>query len=99
VRGKKTDPRLVDEIRRLRTAHRPAEIVKIMEGRLSRRSVYRVLQRLKREDELRRRELAEQTRLALEREEAERRRRAKLRGVRPYKTVAQFPPRVRVRAE
>jgi hypothetical protein len=57
-----------------------------------------VLQRLKQEDEKRNRELAEQTRRALEREEAERIRRARMRGARPFRRVAQIPPRARVRA-
>jgi hypothetical protein len=61
--------------------------------------VYRILQRLKLADEERRRELAERVWLALEREEAERRRRARLRGVRPFRSVAQILPRARVRAE
>jgi hypothetical protein len=61
--------------------------------------VYRILERLRREDEERNRKLAEQIRLALEREEVERRRRAKMRGARPFRTVAQIPPRARVKAE
>jgi len=99
MQGKKTDPQLVDKIRKLRPAHRPAEIVRMMEGRVGRRTIYRWLKRLDREDEELNRELAEQTRRALEREEAERRRRARLRGARPFRTVAQIPPRARVRAE
>ena len=99
MKGKKTDPRLVEVIRQLRRMHRPAEIVKMMEGRLHRRTVYRILERLRRKDEERNRELAEQTRRALERAEAERLRRAKMRGARPFRTVAQWPPRARARAE
>jgi hypothetical protein len=100
MRGKRTDPRLVDEIRRLRLAHRPAEIVRMLDGRLNRRTVYRVLERLRREDEEQRREDAEKVRRgALEREEAERIRRARMRGTRPFRTAAQLPPRARVRAE
>jgi len=95
LKGKRTDPQLVDEIRQLRRLHRPAEIVRMMDGRLHRRTIYRILERLRREDEERRRELAEQTRRALEREEAERRRRARLRGARPFRTVAQFPANLR----
>jgi hypothetical protein len=99
MKGKRTDSQLVDEIRQLRRAHRPAEIVRIMDGRLHRRTVYRILERLRREDEERWREDAEKVRRALEREEAERIRRARMRGARPFRTVAQFPPRARVRAE
>jgi len=99
MKGKKIDPQLVEVIRQLRRMHRPAEIVKMMEGRLHRRTVYRILERLRRKDEERNRELAEQTRRALERAEAERLRRAKMRGARPFRTVAQWPPRARARAE
>ena len=99
MKGKRTDPQLVEEIRKLRRVHRPAEIVRMMEGRLHRRTVYRILERLRREDEEQWREDAERVRRALEREEAERIRRARMRGARPYRTVAQFPPRARVRAE
>ena len=80
MQGKRTDPHLIDEIRQLRWAHRPAQIVRIMDGRLNRRTVYRVLERLRREDEERRREDAERVRKALELEEADRIRRAKMRG-------------------
>jgi len=99
MRGKKTDPQLVDEIRELRWAYRPAGIVRMMAGRLHRRTVYRVLERLRREEEEKRREEAERVRLALEREEAERIRRARMRGARVFRSVAQLPPRARVRAE
>ena len=99
MKGKKTDPKLVDEIRQLRPTHRPAEIVRIMDGRVGRRTVYRILERLRREDEERRREDAEGVRRALEREEVERRRLARMRGARPFRRVAQIPPRARVRAE
>ena len=99
MRGKRTDPRLVDEIRQLRSAHRSAEIVKIMAGRLHRRTVYRILKRLTHEDEEQRREDAKRVRLALEREEAERIRRARMRGARPFRSVEQILPRARVRAE
>jgi hypothetical protein len=98
LKGQKTDPRLVEEIRKLRRVHRPAEIVKIMDGRVNRRTVYRILERLRREDEERRREDAERVRLELKRLEAERIRRARMRGARPFKSVAQIPPRARVRA-
>jgi hypothetical protein len=91
MQGKKTDPRLVDEIRELRWVHRPAVIVRMMAGRLHRRTVYRILERLKREDEERRREDAERVRRALEREEAERIRLARLRGAKRFTSVAQLP--------
>lgn len=99
MRGKRTDPKLVDKIRQLRRVHRPAEIVRMMGGRLHRRTVYRVLERLRREDEERVKEAVEKGRRMYELEEQRRLKRAKLRGVRPYRTVAQFPPRARVRAE
>jgi hypothetical protein len=99
MKGKRTDPRLVDEIRQLCRVHRPAEIVRMLDGRLNRRTVYRVLERLRREDEEQRREDAEKVRRALEREEAERIRRARMRGAERFTSVAQLPPRARVRAE
>jgi hypothetical protein len=99
MRGKRTDPQLVEEIRKLRRAHRPAEIVRRMDGRLHRRTVYRWLKRLAKEDEDQRREDAERVRLELERLEAERIRRAKMSGARPFRRVAQIPLRARVRAE
>lgn len=66
-----------------------------MKGRVSPRSVYRILQRLRLADEERRREDAERVRLVLEREEAERIRRARMRGARPFRSVAQFPANLR----
>ena len=98
MQGKRTDPQLVEEIRELRRMHRPAEIVRMMDGRLNRRTVYRILERLRREDEERRREDAERVRQALEREEFERLGRARMRGAKRFTSVAQLPPRARVRA-
>jgi hypothetical protein len=57
--------------------------------------VYRILQRLKLADEERWREDAERVRLALERQEAERRERVRRMGVRKYTKVSQFPARLR----
>ena len=99
MKGKRTDPKLVEEIHKLRRVHRPEEIVKMMDGRVNRRTAYRILERLRREDEDQRREDAERVREALEREEAERIRRARMRGARPFRTVTQWPSRARVRAE
>jgi len=99
AKGKRISRELIDEIDRLRMSCSPPRIIKIMKGRVSARSVYRILRRLKEEDEIRNRELAEQTRRALESEEAERRRRARMRGARPFRTVAQIPPRARVKSE
>jgi hypothetical protein len=97
MQGKSTDPQLVDEIRELRRVHRPADIVRMMDGRLHRRTVYRILERFRREDEERRREDAERVRLALEREEVERIRRARMRGARLFRS-GQWPPRARARS-
>jgi len=99
MRGKRTDPQLVEMIRQLRRVHRPAEIVRMMEGRLHRRTVYRILERLRREDEERVKEAVEKGRRMYELEEQRRRERVRIRGARPFRTVAQFPPRARVRAE
>ena len=95
MRGRKTPEHLIDQIRRLRQAYPAAEVVKRMADKLPRRTVYRVLGRLRREDEERWREDAERVRRALEREEAERIRRARMRGARPFRTVAQFPANLR----
>jgi hypothetical protein len=91
----RTDPKLVEEVRQLRRMHRPAEIVKIMDGRLHRRTVYRILERLKREDEERWREDAEKVRRALEREEQRRLERIRRMRVRKYTEVSQFPANLR----
>ena len=98
AKGKRIPKELIEEIDRLRLSYRPPQIIEIMQGRVSPRSVYRILQRLRLADEEQRRELAEQTRLALERLEAERIRRARMRDARPFRRVAQIPPRARVRA-
>jgi hypothetical protein len=95
LKGKKTDPQLVDEIRNLLRAHRPAEIVRMMDGQLNRRNVYRILERLRREDQERWREDAEKVRRALERAEAEQIRRARMRGAVRFTSVAQFPTNLR----
>jgi hypothetical protein len=95
LKGKRTDSKLVEEIRQLRRVHRPAEIVRIMDGRVGRRTVYRILERLKRKDEEQRREDAERVRRALEREEQQRRERVRRMGVRKYTNVSQFPARLR----
>jgi len=95
LKGKRTDPKLVEEIRKLRRMHRPAEIVRRMDGQLHRRTVYRILERLRREDEERWREDAEKVRRALERAEAKRIRRARMRGAVRFTNVAQFPANLR----
>lgn len=99
AKGKRIPQELIDEIDRLRLSYPPPKIIEIMKGRVSPRSVYRILRRLKLADEERRREDAERVRRALEREEAERIKRARMSGARPFREVAQIPPRARVRAE
>ena len=95
MKGKKTDPRLVEEIRQLRPVHRPAEIVRMMDGRVGRRTVYRWLRRLEREDKQRAIESAEEVRRALELEEQRRSERVRRMRVRKYNSVAQFPANLR----
>ena len=95
MKGKRTDPRLVEEICELRRVHRPVLIVRMMHGRLHRRTVYRILERLRREDEERARESAEEVRRALDLEEKRRRERVRRMGVRKYNSVAQFPANLR----
>jgi hypothetical protein len=99
TKGKKIPRELIDEIDRQRMSCSPPQIIEVMKGRVSPRSVYRILSRLKEEDEARRRKRAERIQRALEREREEKRRRARLRGARPFRTVAQWPPRARARAE
>jgi hypothetical protein len=95
AKGKRISKELIDEIDRLRMSYRPPQIIEVMRGRVSPRSVYRILQRLKLADEERWREDAERVRLALERQEAERRERVRRMGVRKYTKVSQFPARLR----
>ncbi len=53
MRGKKTDGKLITEIAELLKLHRPADIVTIMAGILPRRTLYRIIAKLKAEDEKR----------------------------------------------
>jgi hypothetical protein len=71
---------------------RPAEIVRMMDGRLHRRTVYRILEWLRREDKERRREDDGRVSRALEREEAER---IRSRRAERFTSVAQFPANLR----
>ena len=88
--GKQTPEYLIDQIRELRRLYPAARVVRIMADRgLPRRTCYRLLAQLKKEDKLSGREFAEQTRLALQREEAERIRRAKLMGANKFRRVDQ----------
>jgi hypothetical protein len=66
-----------------------------MDGRLHRRTVYRILERLGREDEERVKEAVEKGRRMYELEEQRRRERVRRMGVRKYTNVAQFPARLR----
>ena len=95
AKGKRISKELIEEIDRLRLSYRPPQIIEIMKGRVSPRSVYRILQRLRLADEERRREDAERVRRALERAEAERRERVRLMGVCKYTKVSQFPANLR----
>jgi hypothetical protein len=95
AKGKKIPQELIDEIDRLRMSCSPPKIIEVMKGRVSARSVYRILQRLKFADEERRREDAERVRRALEREEAERIRQARMRGAKRFTSVAQLPANLR----
>jgi DNA polymerase III gamma/tau subunit len=62
MKGRRTDLKLIDEIDILRTNHSPSQIIKKMVGRVSKRSVYRILSKLKAEDEKQKMEEAEQFR-------------------------------------
>ena len=66
MRGRKTDRELIAEIAELLKLHRPADIVGVMAGRLPRRTVYRIIGKLKAEDEKRKLEEAEQFRESMQ---------------------------------
>jgi hypothetical protein len=66
MRGKKTDRELIAEIAELLKLHRPADIVMFMAGRLPRRTVYRIIAKLKAEDEKRKLKEAEQFRQSMQ---------------------------------
>jgi hypothetical protein len=95
AKGKRISRELIGEIDMLRMSCSPPQIIEVMQGRVSPRSVYRILQRLKLADEKRWREDAEKVRRALEREEQRRRERVRLMGVRKYTNVSQFPANLR----
>ena len=95
AKGKRISKELIGEIDKLRVSYRPPQIIEVMRGRVSPRSVYRILQRLRLADEHRWREDAEQVRRALELEEQRRRERVRRMGVRKYTKVSQFPARLR----
>lgn len=95
----KTPEYLIHEVRQLQKSYPATEVVERMTHRgLPRRTTYRLLAKLKQEDEERMCELAERVRQALEREEDEQIRWARMRGGRPFRSVAQLLPRARVRA-
>ncbi len=60
--GKKTDGKLIAEIAELLKLHRPADIVAFIARRLPRRTVYRIIGKLKEEDERRKMEERERFR-------------------------------------
>ena len=97
MRGQKTDRKVIAEIADLLKLHRPADIVTIMAGLLPRRTVYRIIGKLKAEDEKRKMEAAEQFRQSMQR-------RTKshlefLESRKRYKKVSDFPPNLwRVRS-
>jgi hypothetical protein len=62
MKGKRTAQALIDEIDLLRTDHSPSEIIEQMVGRMSRRTVYRIIAKLKAEDEKRKLKEEEQFR-------------------------------------
>jgi len=97
LRGKRTDRKVIDEIDELLKFHRLAEIASIMAGRLPRRTVYRIIGKLKEEDE--NRKLAEAERF---RESMHQRTMSRLeiwQSRKRYRKVSDFPPNLwRVRS-
>jgi hypothetical protein len=97
LRGKRTDRKLIAEIADLLKLHRPADIVAIMAGRLPRRTVYRIIVKLKEEDEKRKLEEAEQFRESMHQWATSRL--EYLESRKRYKKVSDFPPNLwRVRS-
>lgn len=95
MKGKKTDPNLIQQIDALRKEIRTSEIVKKVEGRLSARSVYRIVDRLKKEDARREKEKAERLRQIEERKLIRELERMEALKKRKFKSVSQIPPNVR----
>ncbi len=93
MRGKKTDRELIAEIAELLKLHRPADIVTIMAGRLPRRTVYRIIGKLKEEDEKRKLEEAEQFRESMHRRTMSRLEIWQSR--KRYRKTSDFPPNLR----
>ena len=97
MKGKKTDPNLIQQIDALRKEIRTSEIVRKVEGRLSlsARSVYRIVDRLKKEDARREKEKAERLRQIEERKLIRELERMEALKKRKFKNVSQIPPHVR----
>ncbi len=97
MRGKRTNGKLIAEIADLLKLHRPADIVAIMAGRLPRRTVYRIIGKLKEADKKRKLEEAEQFRESMQRQIASRL--ETLESRKRFKKVADLPPNLwRVRS-
>ena len=95
MKGKRTDSKLIQQIDALRKEIRTSEIVRKVEGRLSARSVYRIVDRLKKEDARREKEKAERLRQIEERELIRELERMEALKKRKFKSVSQIPPNVR----
>lgn len=91
--------RSLEEIRRLRERHEPSEIVALMAGRMSRRTVYRILGRLRKEDAELAKQRAERTSQSidyqLKLEALERRERIAAELVRRYENAPKISGRLR----
>ena len=97
MRGKKTDGELIAEIAELLKLHRPADVVAMTAGSLPRRTVYRIIAKLRAEDERRKLEEAEHFRQSMERQAVSRLEIWQSR--KRYKKVSDFPPNLwRVRS-
>lgn len=95
MRGRKNPEYLIEEVRQLRQAYPAAEVVMRMTGKSPRRTVYRILERLRQEDEKRVKKATEKGRRMYELEEQWRRERVRRMGVRKYTEVSQFPANMR----
>jgi transcription initiation factor TFIID subunit TAF12 len=92
MRGKKTDRELIAEIAELLKLHRPADIVTIMAGRLPRRTVYRIIAKLKAKDEKRKLKEEEQFRESMYQQTTSR---LKIWQSRKRYKSSDFPPNLR----
>ncbi len=95
MRGKKTSKIIVDKIDRLRKECSPSEVVKRLDGRLPKRTIYRILKRLRNRDEEKAREAERQICESKQQEIQQRLEANPIPKVERFKRTSQFPPNLR----